>query len=644
MFLVITLTINLTFLEQGHACVYPPPENGKLLTDYVSEKLVEAKLEPSITFNISIEGSAVTISLALNEQISHIAWKLSEDCDYRPVSVSSEHSWMAALNLQSLARDFPLKPTTSSSEQATLRPQVETVHLHEESVYPLNSHTTGILWIFYVLILWTLERRKTNASLTRWLGLVPVLMLLLWGMLPELAEPFAPLSAKIRILGSTGNPFFDPGHPFLFFFLNSPITRLYSEPEILRTLPFIFVVGETILLFVTASRYGGILGGILASSWFVLEVPRRHGLYDFSGWDLAGLFLMAQVYWLQHHESRKVPRAKDFAILLLLLLGGFSSSWLMVVPSFVMVFVLFLKWRNKPQVHWFFFAIGLVALFGFGWMWVSTSGNAFPKPNTLSNLFRDIVTESPFGRTPYIAVFVLIGGHWLLYNWKRTTGQFVILSIIGTIAAILLSGIFLSAAQGYYAGLITPLILFATGIGSSRSLNWFYDYYQAGGHRRFVGITTLGMLACLILATLSWPKETLYSTNRWANSISEFALHFSREPGRVLTNYPHFGVHLDFERGQQAGDLRLANGSYPKTVFGVLSEECQLPGGSPEHRVELPSALPIDLTDKNPWYLVLYYLLPDARTRCLGVFQTATCKEIAQSDDRHHFYECRNKT
>jgi len=113
-----------------------------------------------------------------------------------------------------------------------------------------------------------------------------------------------------------------------------------------------------------------------------------------------------------------------------------------------------------------------------------------------------------------MAVFMIIGGHWLLHDWKRTTGQFVLLSIIGTLVAIVLSSIFLATAQGYYAGLITPLLLFATGIGVSRSLNWLYDYCQTGGYRGLLGITTLGLLACLILATLSWPKKTLYSTNR----------------------------------------------------------------------------------------------------------------------------------
>ena len=121
-FLVTTLTINLSCLQQVHACVYPLPKNGEILTVYVSEKLVEAKLDPSVKFNIPIEGSAVTVSLSLNGQIAHVAWELSEACDYRPVSVSSEHSLMAGLNLEAFARVSHL------SQQCLLRRKQRCVH------------------------------------------------------------------------------------------------------------------------------------------------------------------------------------------------------------------------------------------------------------------------------------------------------------------------------------------------------------------------------------------------------------------------------------------------------------------------------------------------------------------------------------
>ena len=630
-------------MKQVHACVYPPPENVEVLTSYVSKQLAQAKLNSSIQSSITIEGSGITVSFSLNSQVAHVSWELSEECDYRSVLISPEHSWMRGLNLESFAKDFPLTPTTSSSQKPTPPPQVESGLQDEETFYPLPPHTLAILWLFILLTLWRLEQKDTRASLLRWLGILPVLALLLWGMVPELAEPFSPLSSKFRILGSMGSLFFDPGHPFLFFLLNSPIVQLSSEPHILRTLPFLFVIGEAILLFVTASRHGGILGGVLASSWFVLEVPRRHGLYDFSGWDLAGLFLLAQVYWLQNHANNRLPQPKACAGLILLVLGGLSSSWLMIAPAFVIAFVLTLKWRAKPQMHWFLFAMVFVTFFGFVWMWISTSGNAFPSSLSLAELFRDIAKESPFGRTPYMTAFICIGGLWLLYERKNTTLQFVLLAIIGTILAIVLSCIFLNTAQGYYAGLITPLLLFAAGAGVARSCNWLYSHCRSSGHGAFACITTLFLLLGLISATLTWPQQTLYSANRWGQSVEEFAFHLQREPGHVLTNYSHFGLHLDFERARLAGDLKLASNGPSKTVFKIVAEECQSPGKPLEHQINLPTLMNPHLSEDNPWYLVLYYLFPKERTRCLEAFHNADCIELVQSDGRHHYYQCNNK-
>ena len=49
------------------------------------------------------------------------------------------------------------------------------------------------------------------------------------------------------------------------------------------------------------------------------------------------------------------------------------------------------------------------------------------------------------------------------------------------------------------------------------------------------------------------------------------------------------------------------------------------------------------LSEAHPWYLVLYYLFPKERTRCLEAFHNADCIELVQSDGRHHYYQCNNK-
>jgi hypothetical protein len=306
------------------------------------------------------------------------------------------------------------------------------------------------------------DRAGRMAPVRDALWVLALVLLMAW---PILFSPFDTDAPAQRAAFAAVNAFGDWNHPFLPYLLNHPTTWFSLEPWALRLVPLIFLCAETLLTMWAATRDGGNLAGPLAAVWFACEIRRRHGLYDLSDWDIAGTFLVGLLLVLQR---RRPLGWRDAFALTALMVCGVMSSWLMIVVAGVLVGCLGIevmlgRMRVAPAlaVAVVFGVLGMLA------MSVFATGTGQAPLFTTAEILRQMLDETPLGRTLVMAVPVALGLGWLVMHLNRPGARFAALNLIAVPCAIYVAQLRSHVNGGYYVGLATPLLVYAAAVGTA---------------------------------------------------------------------------------------------------------------------------------------------------------------------------------
>lgn len=626
---------------KGSDCRYPAPPDAEKLFRYVKERLSAYGIEGPVRIDISLQGDSSTISLEHQGDRHQIRWELPSDCrgPFRIRSHISDDApqWIRALDQDDLVNGFPLEPVVVTPGVNETR----SVQWRVASTPALHS----VFFFLLAVFLGARERNGKRAAYGAWLIIATVVAFELTVVWPLFDQPLARLSAQNRVLTAWGDVFADHGHPFLFFLLNKPFVHWSTEPWAIRSLPFVFLGAETGLLCLAALRSSGPVAGVLAGCWFVCEVPRRHGFYDFAGWDLAGAILLGQLIWWQFHSEGKPPSKLARWALLALMMGGMCSSWLMLVPAAILLGLVFWRWGREPGLRRWLGAVVVGSVGGWVWMMAQTFEQGFPPSHSVTRVAWEMVLETPVGREGWMILPMAAGLLWHLRHATRPESGFSLLAVVLTGLAVLSSSAILHVGSGYYFGLVTPLVVYASACGTARLFDMAADPLEKAvigpPIRRVAALPAFVLvLVTLFWVTTSLPDDTIYDGDEWARKMPHLVRILSERPAPVVTNHAQFASHLRFEQARQAGDFSLVNTIASPEVYAATPEHCRL------HDIE--SAPPEmrspdhDAGKGSRWYLVLYHLNKRKRDFCLAALK-ADCQELFLADGRHHFYQCREE-
>jgi hypothetical protein len=373
--------------------------------------------------------------------------------------------------------------------------------------------------------------------------------------------------------------FDDWNHPFLPYLLNHLPARLSLEPWAVRVMPFGFVLMHLVAVVLLAARWGGTTAGALAGVWLAAELPRRPSIDQLVDWDLAGVFLLALAGWLTSRERQAAaglqPNVRRSAAwLLALMLGGFFSSYMMIVPLGVLALVLGLSPHTQPlekkiaSVGFALLALRAVAVF------VAGDGLS-PVVDDIHVLVAEMANELPSARKPFMLVPMAMGALWLLRGGLsgppssaagRDASRFVFGVLPAVPVATLVAWQWSHVNHGYYACLITPPWLVAAAVGvtragvllADRATPWVAHRAGAGTAR---GLRVAGMLSVVVglwwlTVSLPYLRGDIHLGPTGFESAAAFDDTFAREPLPIVTDSFHLPMYLGYERARRGVPVR----------------------------------------------------------------------------------------
>ena len=613
-------------------CVFLEVTNPEEVGDYLLEHLAAKGLSPT-GWSASISGSTARLTLKLAAGPVSVDISLGEDCA-RPLRVQATGPGAAGTDWQTLMSGLPLRRARPDRQD----------HFRAEgwpwlplALWSGPFEDRVFAWLTLLLLVGLALRRPSPASR---LPSAAAFVAIAFGLALAAAWPVFPVAFTtdaqvLRAAFARVDVFGDWNHPFLSYLLNRPAALLSLEPWALRVIPFLFVVAEVLLVKITAARSAGRLAGWLAAIFFACEVRRRHGLTDLGDWDLAGAILMGMLLWMQaRDEDQSPPRWHAAALCAALVILGVLSSWLLVVPSGVLVGCLWFSVRrgrilrsHAVVITLAFLLVGLLAARVF------LLGAESPEPSlgTFEGLLRDMAYETPAGRTIVMALPLTLGVGWLLLGLWRPSHVFAAISLILVPIAVTVSYFFSHVNGGYYIGLITPLLAWAAGAGTGQAIAW------AMSRVRGLGGAVARLASVLGVAVLTVSQgEILMGETGGVERIPELDRLVAESDGPVLTNWMDLGRVVAYERARAGqGDVR----------------HMLLDGGPPDiaDRVRL-----LDLSTCEPgkggpnghFFLVLAYFDRPAAEGCQRHFGDL-CREVlsekTHSGDRERlirYFDC----
>ena len=619
------------FVQTGSAkaspCVYPKPGSPERLSLYLQNIVHKSGGPRGADIDIALSRNRVKIRIKEGRGTFSIGWRLSKKC--RPSSLTSQFPekvlpWMKAIDPKKLMAGFPLKPVMAG----------------DDIEFSLSSGPLDLWWVTLLIIAFWLgvKRTSSRAGLHRAVILVSVSALLVVAAWPIFSAPIANLASQVRLLLSLDNPFGDRGHPFLFFLLEKPFVHLSTELWVLRLMPFLILLTETILLCLVAYRASGALGALLAGLWFVCEVPRRHGFFDLSDWDLAGAILLGQLWWIQSClGNRGIPTGRAQWGLLLLVIGGICASWMMAVPALAILVLLAWHWRRRKELYLPMILLLAAVSAAIVWMVATVSSSQFPAPPQAAALLLGMVHELPAGRTLWMVIPLAMGLSWLLARPVERTRMFILAVTGGVITAILASRVLFQAASGYYLGLITPLVIFSSALAFHNGAEWLWRIVKKNNTLRLwrqklhFGLAILGLagLSAMLMGTVQFPAKRIYDSVKWAEKMPLLVSLVREKPLEILTNDDQFRSYLRFEQGRALGDLGMVKKLKSPPVFFLPARACHdqpLARANPQHYTPVFK----HSVKGRQCYLVLMQLSGRQREQCMRANNMA-CSEVLNS-------------
>jgi len=360
---------------------------------------------------------------------------------------------------------------------------------------------------------------------------------------PLLFEPLARDAIIFRYFCALGGLLEDPGHPFFPFLVMRLGSFLSRDPWALRLGLLLFLAAQTLLLTHLAGRLDGRLAGLAAAAWLAMEVRRRYGLVDLSDWDMAGTFLVAYCWWLMRwvDDDPTPPPPRAWALLGLLLVMGCISSYLMLVPSGLLIGVLaFRAWRRQlPRLPVLLVgaALLLLALPQRVYMLYGRTRENWQGPADTMELLSQVWQALPGTRTLVMIVPGILGAWWLWRNRRQALAQFMAATLAGVLATLVIFRPLVSM-NGFYFGLCTPLILWAGAAGCTELLRRLArppGPLKEGWLRTAVGAALPGLALLGLSLTFTWPGKMVGSVSG-APQMYGFVAAALEEPLPVLSD------------------------------------------------------------------------------------------------------------
>ena len=452
---------------------------------------------------------------------------------------------------------------------------------------------------------------------------------------PYLGSPFTIDAQTLRVGAAATDVFADWNHPFLPYLLMRPVTWFTLEPWALRLPALLAGVAETLLLAAAAWRSGGWLAAALAAGWFLSQAPHRADVLLLADWDLAGLFLAAQLLWTQRAERDPWPLpAWRWLLLAALMTLGVWSSYLMIVPAGVVVgAALVERWRRGngwlgPLLVGLVFvplAAHVLGVFHGGMAAVALSGQ-----HDLRELLTGMANDYLVGPSAWMLPPVLLGLAWLFRGVNRWSNRMVLGTVLAVPVAVMVAWRWSAVNGGYYVQLATCLVVYAAAVATARALAWVGRKVDGWAPptlaTRWVGIAVVAVVA---LVPTRFPGHPPPRTGG-GDGIRQFDLSTRGQADPIVSS--------DSELAAEMAWTRVAAGEAGPETLVATGQPADL--AARVHRLDERACLVDGATrpPAGPFWLVRLRSDVDLDPRCLPV--ATRCAPMPLRSESHEFLAC----
>ena len=604
----------------GH-CVWAPVEDQARTEAFLGGWAGRTGLGTLQSWGVSLDGGRGRVQIVTGAGAFTAEMTLGDDCADPPdVTFAAPAGWSGQLpdgGLDALAKGFETRKATASDGAGSRNGE------------PLPP------WMFPVVVgllaLATAHDRGRDGRM-RLFDRVAISLLFLWAAFP-LFDGLLAGGAALRVAWAGEDIFGDPGHPFLFPSMLRAVLAMTIEPWALRLVPFACVLAEAHLLATAAARRGGRLAGMLAAGWLACEVRRRHGLTDVSDWDLAGAMLVAILLWTERRRTWAAGAGavrRDlwaWAVAAVLAILAVSSSWLTAAPVAALVLLGWVevasgreRWQGPAMLT------AVVACLALATQHAARFGGSGPDAVVLLS---GAIDDSPVGRSVLMAIPLAAGLVWLVARWRALAARFVMASVAAVFAAMLVA---VAAGRhvsgGYYFGLVTPLLLYAAGVGCARGLNRLAALLAWSDDAIFSTYAPHAMALVLVAATVRLPAPSVLPDEVGDQLVAVDAA-AGRDDLPILTNEPDLERLVIYEKARRG--------------YGDLHDILEPPRGPRDLRTRVRVVADCKPGSELAALWGAFYLavvnLPDARG-CVAALH-ARCEPVLEPVPAFSFLRCR---
>lgn len=411
-----------------------------------------------------------------------------------------------------------------------------------------------LLWLFCAgYLAFSLIRRQDCLVNRTVSGLMLTVVVFLFAR-PLFGAPFSCDAQYLRVAFAARDVFADWNHPFLSYLLNRPAALLSSDPVVLRIIPFLWTLAETLLFVMAARAVAGSVAAAFVGLWMASSIRLTMGMIDLSDWNLAGIFLALMLIWLIDHHKRSSltadvhmvakPLLRDrLPIPALLIVGGCLSSYLMIVPSAVLTLILIVEWiRRRVGIWQPISALVAVTCLGLVVIGVFTSGSTVPVggfTHDLAKTMRDaLFVEPPLGLATLMPLLIAAGFFLKTLRSQRPLWWFCLASFLLSVLALAAAVKFSSVNGAYYLGLFRGTCFFVAAVFVSRSYEVLSKWLPSrvpGGRSTAYGLS-VAWIAALFLLTFRVPPPDRMVVVAGIEHVPEFVEMTGRGNVRVYSN------------------------------------------------------------------------------------------------------------
>ncbi len=533
--------------RQPDSCAWAPPADIEQTSAVLKDALQRVGFE-LFDWSLSINGTKADLDFvsAAGDKAS-LSMRLDKECRVKynlsgalPAELKEQIS-PKALGLQYVKMVSPENPVLKSiSSKANMLFSL----VGKSMAFRFNLENLLLIGFVFAFLL-SILRSNHRKTLLRVDYLVGAL-LVTWAAMPLFSIPIHEDTTFERAFFAGFDPFGDDFHPPLPFLLNYVAAAVSFHPLILRIIPFIWLLVESLLLMKVSANKAGRLAGFIALTLFACEIRRRNSLPYISDWDLAGAFILSWMLILQRVDKEKAfLNFKSQALIALSIAGGCLSSYMVIPVAVVFVCILYLKYYQNSQLDKSALLPGgilLVFLLNSFYVFSSSYGDPIPPGAGFDKLFFSILKETPIDRAPIMAIPIL-GGLYVLFKHRlQHSNAFALLSIMAIFFSIILLARKGTMHGAYYIYPAITFMIYASSVflaGMAVKILAFFRerkiYHSI--KLRYLADGAAVLLSLLMLVNFTTAEELSYYEG--VENIPTFLSITDINPKPIITNWPN---------------------------------------------------------------------------------------------------------